>query len=285
MTRLDATIGSGSMRSQSEGLGSNKVSDISLAGLRLDGDDIRTNLTFADKASGQRLALIADFDLGLDANRFSMETSSTDASGTRSQMQLALTNVNNVALVGRANMRDAVATSAGSDLVLDMTRLDATIGSGSMRSQSEGLGSNKVSDISLAGLRLDGDDIRTNLTFADKTSGQRLALIADFDLGLDANRFSMETSSTDASGTRSQMQLALTNVNNVALVGRANMRDAVATSAGSDLVLDMTRLDATIGSGSMRSQSEGLGSNKVSDISLAGLRLDGDDYSDKLDLC
>ena len=47
----------------------------------------------------------------------------------------------------------------------------------------------------------------------------------------------------------------------------------------------MTRLDATIGSGSMRSQSEGLGSNKVSDISLAGLRLDGDDYSDKLDLC
>ena len=38
-----------------------------------------------------------------------METSSTDASGTRSQMQLALTNVNNVALVGRANMRDAVA--------------------------------------------------------------------------------------------------------------------------------------------------------------------------------
>ena len=112
-----------------------------------------------------------------------METSSTDASGTRSQMQLALTDVNNMALAGRANLRDAVAKEAGSDLVLDMTRLDATIGSGSMRSQSEGLGSNKVSDISLAGLRLDGDDIRTNLTFADKTSGQRLALIADFDLG------------------------------------------------------------------------------------------------------
>ena len=126
------------------------------------------------------------------------------------------------------------------------------------------------------------------MTFADKASGQRLALIADFDLGLDANRFSMETSSTDASGTRSQMQLSLTNVNNVALVGRANMRDAVATSAGSDLVLDMTRLDATIGSGSMRSQSEGLGSNKVSDISLAGLRLDGNDTTIqqiKLDLC
>ena len=70
---------------------------------------IRTNLTFADKAAGQKLALVADFDLGVDANRFSMETSSTDASGTRSQMQLALTNVNNVALVGRANMRDAVA--------------------------------------------------------------------------------------------------------------------------------------------------------------------------------
>ena len=50
----------------------------------------------------------------------------------------------------------------------------------------------------------------------------------------------------------------------------------------------MTRLDATIGSGSMRSQSEGLGSNKVSDISLAGLRLDGDDTTTqqiKLDLC
>ena len=96
-----------------------------------------------------------------------METSSTDASGTRSQMQLALTNVNNVALVGRANMRDAVAEEAGSDLVLDMTRLDATIGSGSMRSQSEGLGSNKVSDISLAGLRLDGDDTTTEQTKTD----------------------------------------------------------------------------------------------------------------------